>query len=165
MTESLEPGWDSQEATLTTVPDGQLWVTRLGETLLLGTTPTAYAYQEGNAVPADIQVQVEDDGFLLTVHHTYAEAIELRFDLESGRHWYGLGELIHQHYPLENGAIPTTPFVTWDNGITGVGNLLEPLWLTATEVGLWVPAGCSRALQYESKCPAILHPNSNGHRC
>lgn len=160
MTETLEPGWDALGATLTTVPDGQLWLTRLGETLLLGTTPTAYAYQNGNAIPAEIQVQVADDGFLLTVEYADAETIELRFDLESGRHWYGLGELIHQHYPLENGSIPTTPFVTWDNGITGVGNLLEPLWLTATGVGLWVPPDAPASFSLSMNAPQSKTPTS-----
>jgi myogenesis-regulating glycosidase len=141
MTNELEPGVDSMGATLTTVPEGQLWLTRDGETLLLGTTPTAFAYQNGIATPADIQVQVEADGFLIEVSVPNAEAIEFRLELESGRHWYGLGELIHQHYPLERAAIPPTPFITWDNGITGVANILEPLWLTATGVGIWVPPG------------------------
>lgn len=160
MSESLEPGVESLGATLTTAPDGQLWLTRYGETLLLGTNPTAYAYHGETATPVEIQATPEADGFLLEVHAANADALEFRFELESGRHWYGLGELIHQHYPLENGAIPTTPFITWDNGITGVGNILEPVWFTATGVGIWLSPEAPNTFSMSLNAPQIETPTS-----
>ena len=54
---------------------------------------------------------------------------------------YGMGELLHQRWPLEEIALQRSPFLTWDNGISGVGNVLEPVWFAATGVTVWVAPG------------------------
>jgi len=45
-------------------------------------------------------------------------------------HWYGQGGLGHQLYPLEKMAQYAAPFVTSDNGATGLLGTLEPFWFT-----------------------------------
>lgn len=54
------------------------------------------------------------------------------FDLGSGGHWYGQGELIHQHHPLETASLWEAPLITWDNGPTGLGDIQEPSWITSS---------------------------------
>jgi alpha-glucosidase (family GH31 glycosyl hydrolase) len=60
------------------------------------------------------------------------------FSLASGNHWYGHGALIHQDWPLETLSLWEAPLMTWDNGPTGLGNIQEPLWVTATGVAIYV---------------------------
>ncbi len=60
------------------------------------------------------------------------------FDLASGVHWYGQGELIHQGWPLETVSLWEAPFLTWDNGPTGLGDIQTPAWITATGVAILV---------------------------
>lgn len=60
------------------------------------------------------------------------------FDLASGIHWYGQGELIHQIWPLERASLWEAPFITWDNGPTGLSCIQSPSWITATGVALLV---------------------------
>ena len=67
-------------------------------------------------------------------------AIEVRFSLASGKHWYGLGHLFHQHWPLERGMLPMTPLLTWDNGPQGLSTVLDPTFLSATGVKVSVPS-------------------------
>jgi alpha-glucosidase (family GH31 glycosyl hydrolase) len=129
---------ESEGATLTLAPNAPLHLARGGETMLAGAEATAVAWHGNASHPIALSAHATPTGFVIEAHHPDAEALEFRFVLESGRHWYGVGSLVNQHYPLENGALPPTPFVTWDNGVTGIANLLEPLWLTATGVGIWV---------------------------
>lgn len=60
------------------------------------------------------------------------------FDLASGKHWYGQGELINQLWPLERISLWEAPFITWDNGPAGLGNIQTPAWVTATGVAVVV---------------------------
>jgi alpha-glucosidase (family GH31 glycosyl hydrolase) len=53
-------------------------------------------------------------------------------------HWYGQGALVHQLLPLEKTAQYAAPFITSDNGATGLLGLLEPLWLTSSGAGVRV---------------------------
>lgn len=45
-------------------------------------------------------------------------------------HWYGQGELIHQLWPINRAMLQPAPFVTSDNGPTGLSPLLAPVWLS-----------------------------------
>jgi myogenesis-regulating glycosidase len=60
------------------------------------------------------------------------------FSIEAGGYWYGQGEIVNQLYPLNKMSQWEAPFLTWDNGPTGVGNIVTPLWLTSTGVALLV---------------------------
>jgi alpha-glucosidase (family GH31 glycosyl hydrolase) len=53
-------------------------------------------------------------------------------------HWYGQGGLGHQQWPLEKIAQYPAPFVTSDNGGTGLLGILEPLWINSNGFGVWV---------------------------
>lgn len=51
-------------------------------------------------------------------------------------HWYGQGGLVHQAYPLDRIAQYRAPFLTSDNGATGLSGILHPFWFNADGVGL-----------------------------
>lgn len=53
-------------------------------------------------------------------------------------HWYGQGALAHQLWPLEKTAQYRTPFITSDNGVTGLLGIQEPFWFTSGGAGVWV---------------------------
>jgi hypothetical protein len=63
--------------------------------------------------------------------------VEDRFDLRSGEHWYGGGEFVRHHWQFETFHLESTPFVTWDSGPTGIGNVLQPMWSTSTGAALF----------------------------
>lgn len=62
---------------------------------------------------------------------------EIQIDL-GDRHWYGGGGLVHQQYPLEKLAMFKAPFITSDNGSTGLLGILHPFWWTSDGVGILV---------------------------
>lgn len=53
-------------------------------------------------------------------------------------HWYGGGGLVHQQYPLEKLAQFSAPFITSDNGATGLLGTLHPFWWTSNGAGILV---------------------------
>ncbi len=53
-------------------------------------------------------------------------------------HWYGQGALVHQLWPLEKMAQYAAPFLTSDNGNTGLLGILHPFWWTSTGLGILV---------------------------
>lgn len=53
-------------------------------------------------------------------------------------HWYGQGALVHQQWPLEKLAQYPAPFVTHDNGATGLLGILHPFWFTSDGAGVLV---------------------------
>ena len=138
--------------------DGTLRVARQGEALLRGPSPTVTGWRDEEAIPAIASLQEVPDGFALDASADGADAIELAIDLESGRHWYGMGELLHQRWPLEQIALQRTPFLTWDNGVSGVGNVLEPIWFAASGVAVWVAPG-----DPDVAAVSINQPPADGH--
>ncbi len=50
--------------------------------------------------------------------------------------WYGQGELIHQHWPLNKLMLQEDALLTVDNGPTGLLCIQSPLWFTAQGIGL-----------------------------
>jgi alpha-glucosidase (family GH31 glycosyl hydrolase) len=55
--------------------------------------------------------------------------VELKIDLPGW--WYGHGELIHQHFPLNKIMLPAAPLITFDNGPTGLSGKLTPAWFSS----------------------------------
>lgn len=53
-------------------------------------------------------------------------------------HWYGGGGLVHQQWPLEKLAQQMAPFITSDNGNTGLLGILEPFWWNSEGQGVLV---------------------------
>lgn len=85
------------------------------------------------------------DGAILNVfafedswEFTWKQPTRDSFDLRSGEHWYGQGELVNQLYPLERASMWEAPFLTWDNGPNGLGNIQTPAWITATGIAILV---------------------------
>ena len=60
------------------------------------------------------------------------------FDMSSDPYWYGQGELIKQEWPLNKITMPFGPFITSDNGSTGLGNIQTPLWWTSGGTGILI---------------------------
>lgn len=118
--------------------DGSLRVMRGSDLVLRGASPTCVGWRDQEPLPASVTVHPIDGGYVVEASASEADRIEFAFDLASGRHWYGMGELLHQRWPLEEIALQRSPFLTWDNGISGIGNVLEPLWFTVTGVAVWV---------------------------
>jgi alpha-glucosidase (family GH31 glycosyl hydrolase) len=53
-------------------------------------------------------------------------------------HWFGMGSLIHQRWPLNRLMIPLSDLVTSDSGATGLSTLVSPTWLTHLGITLIV---------------------------
>ena len=56
-------------------------------------------------------------------------SVEVRLDFPGW--WYGLGELIHQQFPLNKVMLQMAPFHTFDNGPTGLSGILTPAWYSS----------------------------------
>jgi hypothetical protein len=75
----------------------------------------AVAFATGDpAVVLLLTVRAEADGFAVQWQASGrpVTALEDRFDLASGKHWYGQGELLHQVWPLEQISLPRSPLRT-----------------------------------------------------
>ncbi len=46
-------------------------------------------------------------------------------------HWYGHGELINQHWPLNRIMLQQAPMLTFDNGATGLSGKSTPAWFSS----------------------------------
>ena len=46
-------------------------------------------------------------------------------------HWYGHGELINQHWPLNRIMLHSAPMHTFDNGPTGLSGVMTPAWFSS----------------------------------
>jgi hypothetical protein len=55
--------------------------------------------------------------------------VEIKIQL--GGHWYGGGELINQHHPLNKLMMHSAPFHTFDNGPTGLSGVMNPAWFSS----------------------------------
>ncbi|MBX3065782.1 MAG: glycoside hydrolase [Anaerolineae bacterium] len=78
--------------------------------------------------------------------------------LASGKHWYGQGELINQLFPLEAASVWEAPLMTWDNGPTGLGNIQEAAWITASGVALIVEEAAGTLQVGLNAPPAAIQP-------
>jgi len=55
--------------------------------------------------------------------------VEIKVQLPG--YWYGGGELINQHHPLNKLMLHSTPFYTFDNGPTGLSGVMNPAWFSS----------------------------------
>jgi alpha-glucosidase (family GH31 glycosyl hydrolase) len=55
--------------------------------------------------------------------------VELTVELPG--HWYGHGELINQHWPLNKIMLQQAPMRTFDNGPTGLSGVMTPAWFSS----------------------------------
>lgn len=75
-------------------------------------------------------IQREPNGW--RIEHPADAVVEDVFDLRGSGHWFGGQELIHQLWPLERAMLDAAPFITSDNGPTGLSGVLTPLWITSS---------------------------------
>ncbi len=59
-----------------------------------------------------------------------------RFPLTS--HWFGLGQLLHQLWPLNQAMLAESPLITSDNGPTGLSCILTPALLASDGLAILV---------------------------
>ncbi|MGQ0601544.1 MAG: glycoside hydrolase family 31 protein [Anaerolineales bacterium] len=71
---------------------------------------------------------------------------EIRMRLPLRGHWYGMGQLLHQLWPLNKVMLPEAPLLTSDNGPTGLSCILTPAWLSSTGIALLAHSAVSVGL-------------------
>ena len=84
-------------------------------------------------------------------------------------HWYGQGALINQLWPLERIAQYPAPFITSDNGVTGLLGVLDPFWITSRGAGVLVEdddlvVGFNAPLTGEPPAHSFHNPAPNDER-
>ncbi len=57
--------------------------------------------------------------------------LPVQLTIELPGHWYGHGELINQHWPLNKLMLQLAPMHTFDNGATGLSGVMTPAWLSS----------------------------------
>lgn len=76
---------------------------------------------------AELMFSLRPDGF--DISGIAADALRFTFQL-LGR-WYGMGQLIHQAWPLERIMLHESELLTADNGHTGLNCILSPVWMNS----------------------------------
>ena len=71
---------------------------------------------------AELHIQLLDDRLSFIWQGLATAQIEMQ------DYWYGGGQLINQHWPLNKVMLPLREYVTCDNGETGLSTLLTPIW-------------------------------------
>ncbi|MBA3532981.1 MAG: glycoside hydrolase [Ardenticatenales bacterium] len=85
-----------------------------------------------------MELEILHQGFTFHWRNAEGETVEVGFDLASGGHWYGGAELVRQHWPLETLRWEMAPYIVTDNGPTGLGNVLHPMWTTSSGAAIAV---------------------------
>jgi alpha-glucosidase (family GH31 glycosyl hydrolase) len=75
-----------------------------------------------------LRLNLLNDQWVLTTSPT---DLPIEITIELPGHWYGLGELINQQFPLNRVMLPIAPFLTFDNGPTGLSGILTPAWYSS----------------------------------
>jgi myogenesis-regulating glycosidase len=60
--------------------------------------------------------------------------LPVQFSIELPGHWYGHGELINQHWPLNRIMLQSALMHTFDNGPTGLSGVMNPAWFSSNGV-------------------------------
>ena len=68
-------------------------------------------------------------------------ALRVEWQLDPGRPWYGMGERVIQHWPLDSGTVLSDPFEPTDHGRDGTLNIVTPFWLNAAGAALLLEEG------------------------
>jgi alpha-glucosidase (family GH31 glycosyl hydrolase) len=55
-------------------------------------------------------------------------AVVTKIEMEG--YWYGIGQLVHQHWLVNKVRLPLSELITSDAGPTGYSNLMSPIWLS-----------------------------------
>jgi alpha-glucosidase (family GH31 glycosyl hydrolase) len=75
-----------------------------------------------------LELKLDSDHWVLST--TPAESpVEIKIQLPG--YWYGGGELINQHHPLNKLMLHSAPFHTFDNGPTGLSGVMNPAWFSS----------------------------------
>lgn len=67
----------------------------------------------------------------LNVCSETSDYVQADVDLHPSR-WFGLGHLMHHHWPLDNAALVCSPAYPFDNGPTGFSTLFDPTFLSSS---------------------------------
>ena len=73
-----------------------------------------------------------------------SSVVEAAFNLGAAS-WFGLGLMMHQHWPLQDGILELGPFYPFDNGPNGLCTILDPT-LVSTDGAMIVVDDTSRCL-------------------
>lgn len=114
------------------------------------TSSSARTLQEPHpiSIPSSLSITSNPTSFDLTLSSP-ASSVELAVNLSKAA-WFGLGHLMHQHWPLNTAALPLGPCYPFDNGPTGLCTLLESTFVSS--------AGALVAADDSSPC---LHVSMN----
>jgi hypothetical protein len=82
-------------------------------------------------------------------------AIGLNWSLDPGRPWYGQGERVIQHWPLDRAPVNSDPFEPNDHGADGTLNIVTPFWFNAAGAALLID-------QEEGELAVSLDQGGNG---
>lgn len=80
---------------------------------------------------SQIVVTPTDGLFSITVSSTSAAIVQADIDLHPAS-WFGLGHIMHHHWPLDNAALALSPAYVFDNGPTGLSTLLDPTFVSTS---------------------------------
>ncbi len=84
-----------------------------------------------------LELEVTPTGFrLLWSGPPHLPALRVEWQLEPGRPWYGMGERVIQHWPLDAQPVVSDPFEPIDHGRDGTLNIATPFWLNAAGAAL-----------------------------
>lgn len=75
-----------------------------------------------------LHLNLRGDQWALT---TSPAGAPVEISIELPGHWYGGGELINQQFPLNRVMLQRAPFLTFDNGPTGLSGVLTPAWFSS----------------------------------
>ncbi len=145
---------------------GQIVFTHEGRTVLCCRGATAYAYGTDIPTTGVVSADVTDHQarlhyattrpeviLRLTIETTpigfrlswsgppHLPALRVEWQLEPGRPWYGMGERVFQHWPLDRGVVISDPFEPIDHGRDGTLNIATPFWVNAAGAAIWLEEG------------------------
>ncbi|MGC8950807.1 glycoside hydrolase family 31 protein [Chloroflexus sp.] len=84
-----------------------------------------------------LTLEVTPTGFRLTWSGPpRLHAVRIEWQLDPGRPWYGMGERVFQHWPLDAAPVISDPFEPVDHGHDGTLNIATPFWLNAAGAAL-----------------------------
>ena len=110
----------------------------LAITLLRGNIPTLSVSISDHFVNIEqeehrLVLETEHARLILTISEDRAsfkwqgEAVKTQIKMEG--YWYGIGQLVNQHWLLNKVRLPLSELLTSDAGPTGYSNLISPIWL------------------------------------
>lgn len=71
----------------------------------------------------------------------HLHAVRVEWQLDPGRPWYGMGERVFQHWPLDSAPVVSDPFEPIDHSRDGTLNIATPFWLNAAGAAILLEEG------------------------